>query len=61
MKRLLILMILPVLLAGCGSASQNTNLGPDAGGGFDCSHNALQGCVNPGPGSPFVSKAQIEH
>jgi hypothetical protein len=65
MKRQLILMVLPVLLAACGSTTQNANLGPDAGGGFDCPHHAFQGCVNPQPGSvpspSFVTKAQTEH
>ena len=65
MKRQLILMVLSVLLAGCGSTSQNANRGPDAGGGFDCPHHAFQGCVNPEPGSAalpsFVGKAQNEH
>jgi hypothetical protein len=65
MKRSLILMVLPVLLAGCGSAIQNAKVGPDAGGGFDCPHHAFQGCVNPEPGSAplssVVSKAQNEH
>jgi len=34
MKRQLTLMVLAVLLAGCGSGIQNAGLGPDPGGGF---------------------------
>jgi hypothetical protein len=49
MKRQLILIVLAVLLAGCGSATQTASLRPDPGGGFSCAHNALQGCVNPPP------------
>jgi hypothetical protein len=47
MKRQLTLMVLAVLLAGCGSGIQNAGLGPDPGGGFYCAHNAFEGCVNP--------------
>jgi len=65
MKRQLISMVLPVLLAGCGSVLQNANVGPEPGGGFDCPNNAYQGCANLEPGSaslpPLVSKAQNEH
>lgn len=56
MKRQSILMVLAVLLAACGPAIQNATPGPDAGGGFDCSHNALQGCVNPTPFSALLSE-----
>ena len=56
MKRQLVLMVLAVLLAACGSAIQNATLGPDAGGGFDCPHNAFQGCVNPPPFSTWLSE-----
>jgi hypothetical protein len=50
MKHQLISMVLVVLLAGCGSTIQNAYLGPDPGGGFYCSHNAFEGCVNPPSG-----------
>ena len=39
--------VLAFLLANCGSARGNANLGPDPGGGFYCPHNAFEGCINP--------------
>jgi len=42
-----VVVVLTILLAGCGSAGGNANLGPDPGGGFYCAHNAYEGCVNP--------------
>ncbi len=40
-------VVLAALLAGCGSAGGNANLGPNPGGGFYCPNNVYEGCVNP--------------
>jgi hypothetical protein len=45
--RISFVLLLEVLLAGCGSGVGNANLGPDPGGGFYCAHNAYEGCANP--------------
>jgi hypothetical protein len=41
------LLIVIVLLAGCGAAGGNVILGPNPGGGFYCPHNVYEGCAYP--------------
>jgi hypothetical protein len=45
----LMMIVVCLALAGCGSqgVSANTSPGSDPGAGFGCAHNAFQGCAAP--------------